>query len=182
MPLPQGFPEVWRIPYIPHGAPGGRGYRRAYGWGYLSWPGIAMVIGGAAALAVGRDASWKFFLIGGGFVLTWIGIVLNGLSERRGMRRVMARCVDVELQHLPGIHRQRSAGWAVRARMAYQHEGVAYESTPGDLGYALLGSRKTAAAFAEYLKTAPGVPLYVDPKCPRRSLFTRLSPPSGVIR
>ena len=66
--------------------------------------------------------------------------------------------------------------------MAYQHEGVAYESTPGDLGYALLGSRKTAAAFAEYLKIAPGVPLYVDPKYPRRSLFTRLSPPSGVIR
>lgn len=179
---PQGFSEIWRIPYIPHTAPGGRGYRRAYGWGYLSWPGILMVIGGAAGLAFGRDAAWKIGLIGGGFVLTWIGVVLNGLSERRGMCQVLARCEDVELQRLPGIHRQRMAGWAVRARMAYSHEGRHYESTPGDLGYAWLGSREAAEAFAHYLKTATGVPLYIDPKHPTRSLFTRLSPPPGAVR
>lgn len=77
-----------------------------------------------------------------------------------------AQCVDVEIQHLGGIHLQRSAGYAVRARMRYRFDGREYEATPGQFGYDMLGSRETAGAFAAYLKSAPAVPLHVDPEHP----------------
>jgi hypothetical protein len=169
---------IWRIPYIPHTAPGGAAYVRAYGWGYLSWPGVLMIVIGATALALGRDAPWKLAMIFGGFVVVAAGIVLNGLSERRRMPVVPARCEDVEIQHLPGLHLQRSAGYAVRARMRYRLGDCEYEATPGRLGYDLIGSRARAEAFAEYLRAAASVPLHVDARHPTRALFKHLIPPS----
>lgn len=179
---PLGRAGIWRIPYIPHTAPGGSAYVRAYGWGYLSWPGILAVVGGAAALAFGPDAWWKLALIYGGFVLVFAGVVLNGLSERWSMTLVQAQCLDVEIQHLPGIHMQRSASHAVRARMRYRHQLQDHEATPGRQGYELLGSRESAEAFARYLQSAAAVPLYIDPKHPTRALFKSLIPPQSAVR
>lgn len=171
--------DIWRIPYIPHTAPGGAGYVRAYGWGYLSWPGVLMIAGGAAALAFGRDAAWKVAMVICGFVVVFAGVVLNGLSERRRMPIVQAQCVDVEIRHLTGIHMQRSAGCAVRARMRYRFGGRDYEATPGRFGYDMLGSRETAEAFAQYLRSAATVPLHIDAKHPTRALFKSLIPPAS---
>ncbi|HEY0973617.1 MAG TPA: hypothetical protein VGE57_03915 [Solimonas sp.] len=180
MQAPSSQSSIWRIAYIPHTAPGGAGYVRAYGWGYLSWPGIVMVIAGTAGMMLGSDAPWKIALIASGFALTLAGAILNGLSERRRMPTVQARCVDVEIQHLGGIHMWRSAGHAVRARMRYSLEGREYEATPGQFGYDLLGSREAAETFARYLKSAATVPLLVDARHPTRALFKTLIPPSAA--
>lgn len=174
--------DAWRIPYIPHTAPGGAGYVRAYGWGYLSWPGIVMIVVGTVAMFSGSDAPWKLALIFGGFALTIAGAMLNGLSERRRMPIVQAHCMDVEIQHLTGIHMQRSAGYAVRARMRYRFGEREYEATPGQLGFDMLGSREAAEAFANYLKRTNGVPLHVDAKHPTRALFKRLIPPESLAQ
>ena len=171
--------DIWRIAYIPHTAPGGRGYVRAYGWGYLAWPGILAVVVGAAGLAFGSTTTWKLALVYGGFALVFAGVALNGLSERRTMTWVMARCMDVEVQFLGGIHMQRSAGHAVRARMRYRLGEQEYEATPGQLGYDVIGSKERAEAFAAWLRTAPTVPLYVDPEHPTRALFVSLQVPQA---
>lgn len=168
---------TWRIPYIPHTAPGGSAYIRAYGWGRVSWVGVAAIVGGAAALASGAEAWWKLALIFGGFGLTIAGTVLNGFSERLSMTLVQAQCLDVEIRYLPGIRLERSAGYAVRALVRYRHQMKDHEATPGRQGYDLLGSLEPAESFARYLQSAVAVPLYIDPRHPTRALFKSLLPP-----
>lgn len=150
--------------------------------GYLSWAGIVMVIIGTVALFLGPNAAWMLAMVYGGFALAVAGALLNGLSERRSMSLVDARCVDVEMQFMSGIHMQRSAGYAVRALMRYPFGDREYEAPPGRFGYEILGTREAAEAFVAYLKTAAAVPLYVDPEHPTRVLFKRLVPPRSVAQ
>ncbi|MDP9139931.1 MAG: hypothetical protein M3O62_03965 [Pseudomonadota bacterium] len=171
--------SIWRIPHITHTAPGGSAYVRAYGWGWLSWPGVVAIFAGAASLAFGPDAGWKLALVCGGFALVFAGVILNGFSERLSMKLVYAQCQDVEIQYLPSIHMDRLAGYAVRARMRYQFNLKDYEATPGRQGYVQLGALEKAEAFSRHLQSAVAIPLYIDPKHPTRALFKSLSPSAG---
>ncbi len=171
----------WRIPYIPHTAPGGRGYRRVYGWGWLGPLGLLSVVIGASGLAFAKDAPIWLILVFGGFLLAFGGTIFNGLSERRRMQRVRAQCVDVEIRDLAGTT-YHSGGPAVRAQMRYTLDGRSHEATPGPLGYLLLGRRETAEAFAAHLKSAAFVELDVDPHHPTRALFVEHGPPPQSVQ
>jgi len=166
---------------VPHGAFGGPGYVRPYGWGWLGLVGVVMVIAGVIVLADSERSPFWPWLIYGGLLTAFSGSLLNGLSERRRMRKVHARCRDVEVRHLGGTT-SRSGGWAVRALVSYKLDGQPYDSTPGQFGYVLLASEQSAEAFAGHLRQSDAIPLHVDPGHPTRSLFQSIGVPKGAVR
>lgn len=165
--------EGWRIAYRHHTALGGPGYVRAYGWGWLSTPGVGLVIAATAALMFGGLRPWAWPMLGSGVALVIAGIVLNGVSERRSMQRVMARCLDVEIRPLLRPSRSRPRGYMVRALMQFNWDGRLIESTPGRFGYEAFSAAASAERFAQSLK-GTSTALLVDPAHPARTYFAEL--------
>ncbi len=163
----------WRIAYRPHTAPGGPGYARAYGWGYVSVPGALLVIVGTAGVMI-KESPLFWTLLGAGMLLVLASFPLNVWSARRHMRLVWAQCVDTEIRLLRGTPIS-NGGWALRALVRFDLDGRKHEATPGRFGFDFMPGEETARRFAEHLRKRP-VQLWVDPQHPQLACFKRLRP------
>jgi len=168
--------DEWRIKRIPYDQFGHWKYQRIYGWGWLSPIGLfALIIGTVGLVAnIKIDDGWLVGMVSIGFIIIWVGLFLNGFSERKSMSLVDAKCIDVQVNHI-GATMKRSADWSVRALVEYEYKGKIYQSTPMPDGYAIFLSQDTATKFSGYLLNSKSIKLYVDPKLPKRSLFYDLN-------
>lgn len=168
--------DDWRIKRVPYDQFGKAQYTRIYGWGWLSPIGLVTLVSGGIGFAVNvkTDDEWLAGMMLTGFLMIWIGIFLNGFSERKSMTLLDAKCLDVQINHI-GARKNRSADWAVRALVEYGYNGEIYLSTPMPPGYAAFLSEEAATEFSSYLSGAESIKLYIDPKRPTRSLFHDLN-------
>ncbi len=168
--------DAWRIERIPYDQFGHSQYQRIYGWGWLSPIGFITLIAGVAGLVM--NAKINDGLLAGmvliGFIMIWVGIFLNGFSERKSMIIVDANCLDVQVNQI-GTTMKRTADWAVRALVEYEYNGEIYQSTPMPAGHATFLSHESVTKFSGYLLGAEKIKLYIDPKRPKRSLFYDLN-------
>ena len=175
--------DNWRIERIAYDQFGNRYYKRVYGWGYLSHIGLLAIIAGGVALFLNIKVNDDILAAGVfiGFILIWIGIFLNGVSERKSMAVVDAKCIDIQTNHI-GSNTRRSAAWAVRALVEYQFEGQTYQSTPMPPGYATFLNQRSAELFRDYLIKTDNIKIYVDKKLPKRTLFFTPKPEDCFIK
>ncbi len=168
--------DPWRIDKIKHDQFKNTNYLRIYGWGWLSPIGLFIFLAGVIGLAINVRiddsllARMSFF----GFVIIWIGIFMNGVSEIRSMVLLDTKCLDVQVKKI-GVTIRNSASWATRALVEYEFNGEIYKSTPMPDGYATFGSEKSATKFSNYLLHEKNLKIYVDPKHPKRSIFYDLN-------
>ena len=148
---------------------------RVYGWGYLTYVGVAALVSGIAGFVIdfGVKEDVLAAVCFAGFMLIWVGIFLAGHSERKAMELVDAKCLEIQVNHLGPLMR-RPQEWAVRALMEYRLDGKSYQATPMPQGYALFMTEVEAEAFSRYLQQQTQIKLYVDKKLPRRTLFHTL--------
>lgn len=164
--------DEWRIERVSYDQFGQGQYHRIYGWGWLSPIGLITLITGVLGLVVNAkiNDSWLAGMTFTGFIMIWVGIFLNGVSERKSMMLVDAKCLDVQVNRI-GTTMKRTADWAVRALLEYEHKGEIYKSTPMPAGYVIFLSQESATKFSRYLLGTKNIKLYIDPKLPKRSLF-----------
>jgi len=168
--------DSWKIKRIPYDQFGHSHYQRIYGWGWLSLVGAFALIVAAAGLVINIkiDDGWLVGMLSIGMIIMWVGLLLNGFSERKSMSLIAAKCIDVQVNHIRSTNK-RSADWAVRALVEYEYKGKTYQSTPMPDGYAIFLSQESATKFSQYLLDTHKIKLYVDPKRPKRSLFHHLN-------
>ncbi|MDQ6993287.1 MAG: hypothetical protein Q9M31_07405 [Mariprofundus sp.] len=160
--------DGWRIHSIPDYHLIGRQY--IYGWGWLIYPAIVLLIASVIALMrhAGDVAVWGVYM---GFAMIGLGLFLNSSSERKAMALVQAKCLDVEQRYIRSHSEHPSPPWKVRALVEYTFEGTTYQSTPMRYGYTSWSREEQANAFAAQLKQAESLKLYVDRKRPHRTIF-----------